>query len=386
MYTRDLGPPERSFFLFGPRGTGKTTWLRANFPTARWFDLVRDRDVLRLQRDPDLFRQEVEALPNGSWVVVDEIQRAPTLLGDIQDLISRQGASYKFALTGSSARKLRRPDVNLLPSRLVNRHFFPLTAAELGKDFSIETALKYGTLPAVATETNNAGRIDLLDSYVENYLAQEIRAEALVKRLDSFTRFLDVAAIANGQVTNTSALSRDAAVARPTVQGYFEILVDTLIGVFLPAWRPRAKVKETLHPKFYFFDTGVVRALSGRSREPLDPSERGTLLETYILHELRAFQNRAAIGGQLAFWRTPSGTEVDFVWHRGSKAVGIEVKASARWRHEFSSPLRDLLEMGTIKKAFGIYGGQEALKDGPVMVLPVEQFLERLRNGDVLGG
>ena len=207
-----------------------------------------------------------------------------------------------------------------------------------------------------------------------------------MKRLDSFTRFLDVAAVANGQVTNTSALSRDAAVARPTVQGYFEILVDTLIGSFLPAWRPRAKVKEALHPKFYFFDTGVVRALSGRIREPLEASERGTLLETYILHELRAFQNQAALGGQLAFWRTPSGSEVDFVWHRGTKAVGIEVKAATRWRSEFGAPLRDLLNMGTIKKGFGVYGGREALKDGALMVLLVEQFLERLHNGDILTG
>ena len=161
MYARSLVPPQRSFFLFGPRGTGKTTWLRTKFPTARWFDLVRDREVLRLQRDPDLFRQEVEALPQGSWVVVDEIQRAPSLLGDIQDLISRRGATYKFALTGSSARKLRHHDVNLLPSRLVNRHFFPLTSSELRGNFSIETALRYGTLPAVASEKDSDGRIDL---------------------------------------------------------------------------------------------------------------------------------------------------------------------------------------------------------------------------------
>ncbi len=385
MYARTLATPQRSFFLFGPRGTGKTTWLRSQFPAARWFDLVRDREILRLQRDPDVFRQEIEALPRGSWVVVDEVQRAPGILGDVQDLIARRGNSYRFALTGSSARKLRRGEVNLLPARLVNRHFLPLTAAEMGNDFDPERALAYGTLPAIVSERQLDGRIDLLEAYVENYLAQEIRAEALVKRLDSFARFLDVAAIANGQVTNVAGLSRDAAVARPTVQGYFEILVDTLIGFFLPAWRARAKVKEVAHPKFYFFDPGVVRALSGRLREPVEQAERGHLLETYVLHELRAFQSYAQVGGQLAYWRTPSGSEIDFIWHRGARAIGIEVKAATRWRSESGAALRDLVGNGTLSRGFGVYLGTDALKDGPLTVLPLRRFLERLARGEILG-
>jgi predicted AAA+ superfamily ATPase len=261
-YTRHLALPRRSFFLFGPRGTGKTTWLRQELPEARWYDLVRDREVLRLTRDAERFSQEVQALPRGAWVVVDEVQRLPALLNDVQDLIARTGHRVRFALTSSSARKLRREQANLLAMRLVNRQFFPLTAAELGADFSVENALRFGTLPAVAAARTHAERVDLLEAYVTNYLAQEIRAEALVRRLDAFTRFLDVAALANGQVTNLAGLARDAAVARPTVQGYFETLTDTLIGTFLPAWRARAKVKEIAHPKFFFFDPGVVRARS----------------------------------------------------------------------------------------------------------------------------
>jgi predicted AAA+ superfamily ATPase len=383
-YTRSLRLPERSFMLFGPRGTGKTTWLQQVLPDALWFDLVRDREVLRLTRDPGLFSQEVDALPTGSWVVVDEVQRLPALLNDVQDLIARRGRQLKFALTGSSARKLRREQANLLAARVVNRRFFPLTAAELGKDFSLEAALRHGTLPAVAAETELAQRTELLEAYVENYLAQGIRMEAMVKRLDAFTRFLEVAALANAQVTNVAGIARDAAVARPTVQGYFEILTDTLIGVFLPAWRARAKVKELAHPKFYFFDTGVVRALTGRLREPLHDLERGALLETYVLHELRAWLDHSGAGGQLSYWRTPSGSEVDFIWSRAATAVGIEVKSSSRWHPGQGRVLNELVGNGVVRRAFGVYLGRNNLKDGRVNVLPLGAFLARLRAGDVL--
>lgn len=384
-YTRLLPLPGRSFFLFGPRGTGKTTWLRQELPQARWYDLIRDREVLRLTRDPGVFGQEVAALPRGSWVVVDEVQRVPALLNEVQDLIARHGHRVHFALTGSSARKLRREQANLLAMRLVNRQFFPLTAAELGPDFVLESALRFGTLPAVAAARTGAERIDLLESYAANYLAQEIRAEALVRRLDAFTRVLDVAALANGQVTNLAGLARDAAVARPTVQGYFEVLVDTLIGTFLPAWRARAKVKELAHPKFYFFDPGVVRALTGRLHEPLHESERGPLLETYVLGELRAWIDRSGAGGRLAYWRTPSGSEVDFVWTRGSRAVGIEVKASGRWRAGDGRALQEMLASRVVGRGLGVYLGSAALRDGKIDVLPVRAFLERLERGEVLG-
>jgi predicted AAA+ superfamily ATPase len=384
-YTRKLALPGRSFFLFGPRGTGKTTWLRQELPAARWYDLIRDREVLRLTRDPGLFSREVQALPRGTWVVVDEVQRLPALLNEVQDLIARHGHRVRFALTGSSARKLRRERANLLAMRLVNRQFFPLTAAELEGDFAVERVLRFGTLPAVAAARTHAERIDLLDAYAANYLTQEIRAEALVKRLDAFTRFLDVAALANGQVTNLAGIARDAAVARPTVQGYFETLTDTLIGTFLPAWRVRAKVKEVAHPKFFFFDPGVVRALTGRLREPLHETERGSLLETYVLGELRAWLNVAGAGGQLAYWRTPSGSEVDFVWSRGGRAVGIEVKASIRWRSGDGRALQELLASRVVRRGFGVYLGDAALRDGRIEVLPLRAFLERLYEGDVIG-
>ena len=386
MYTRRLVPPDRSFLLLGPRGTGKTTWLRARLPKARWYNLLLDREQLRLMRDPQLFRQEIEALPSGSWVVVDEIQKLPSLMNEIHDALASAPRRWRFALTGSSARRLRRDDVNLLAGRVVMRRMLPLTFEELGKPAPTDDLLRFGMLPMVRSAKGAAARVDLLEAYVETYLAQEIRAEALVRSLDAFARFLEIAALANAQVTNTAALSRDAAVARPTIQGYFEVLNDTLLGHWLPAWRPRAKVKEVQHPKFYLFDPGVVRALTRRLREPLEAAERGMLLETLVFHELRAQIAYSDCAGDLSYYRTPSGTEIDFIWMRASHAVGIEVKASARWRPEFNRALAELHSAGVIATAWGVYLGDQPLQAGPVRVLPLPMFLAELAAGRVLVG
>jgi len=385
MYTRRLALPPRSFLLLGPRGTGKTTWLRRQLPRARWYNLLLDRELLRLMREPGVFRREIEALPRGAWVVIDEVQKLPSLLNEVHDALSAAPRRWKFALTGSSARRLRREDVNLLGGRMVMRRMLPLTAAETGGGPEIDALLRFGGLPLVRGEKSAAGRIDLLEAYVETYLAQEIRAEALVRSLEGFTRFLEVAALANAQVTNVASLARDAAVARPTVQGYFEVLTDTLLGAWLPAWRPRAKVKEVAHPKFYLFDCGVARALARRLREPLDAAERGTLLETLVHHELRAQIAYGSIGGDLAYFRTPSGTEVDFIWTRGKSVVGVEVKASERWRPEFSRALNELHAGGSVQRAYGAYLGDRPLQDGAARVLPLDAFLRELSAGRVLG-
>jgi predicted AAA+ superfamily ATPase len=383
VFTRSLSLPDHSFFLFGPRGTGKTTWLRSVLPDALWFDLLRTQRFLALSRRPESFRQEIEARPSGTWVVVDEVQRLPTILNEIQALMTEHGRSYRFALSGSSARKLKRTDANLLAGRAVNRQFFPLTAAELGRETDPEQILRFGLLPQIRMEP--AFAIDVLDAYVENYLREEIQQEALVRNLDSFARFLEIAALMNGQIANVAGIARDAAVARPTVQGYFSILIDTLIAFWLPAWRKRVKVKEVAGPKFYLFDPGVARALAGRSREPLDGAERGFLLETWILHELRAAMSLHATGGQLSYWRTPSGSEVDFIWSRGERAVGIEVKAAATWRREYGTPLKSLIDASAVQEGYGIYTGTSEMKDGPVRVMPLYRFLELLASGEVLG-
>jgi predicted AAA+ superfamily ATPase len=382
MFTRSFRLPEHSFFLFGPRGTGKTTWLRHVLPDALWFDLLRTQTFLALTRQPESFRQQVEAQRRNSWVVVDEVQRLPTLLNEVHALIAERGRAYQFALSGSSARKLRRMDVNLLAGRVINRQFFPLTAAELNYDVDPDRILRFGLLPQIHAEPDFA--LDSLEAYAANYIREEIQQEAIVRHLNSFSRFVEVAALMNGQVANVAGLARDAVVARPTVQGYFTVLVDTLIGTWLPAWRKRAKVKEVASPKFYLFDPGVVRALGGRLREPLDAAERGFLLETWILHELRAAMASQDTGGQLHYWRTPSGSEVDFVWTRGAHAVGVEVKAATTWRREYGASLKALIVQGTLQAGYGTYLGAAELKDGPLRIFPLRRFLKELASGQVL--
>jgi predicted AAA+ superfamily ATPase len=381
MFQRRYPAPDHSFFLFGPRGTGKTTWLRQVLPDALWFDLLRTHTLLALTRQPESFRQQVEARPRGAWVVVDEVQRLPAILNEVHALIAETGRKYRFALSGSSARKLKRLDVNLLAGRAINRQFFPLTAAELDYAVDVDRGLRFGFLPQIHAEPDHV--VDVLDAYVSNYVREEIQQEALVRRLDSFSRFLEVATRMNGQIVNVAGIARDAAVARPTVQGYFEVLVDTLVGFWLPAWRRRARTKEIASPKFYLFDPGVVRALSGRLREPLEAAERGFLLETWVLHELRAAMSFHQTGGQLHYWRTPSGSEVDFVWTRGTRSLGIEVKASERWRPEFGAPLKALIADKVVHAGFGVYTGSAELKDGPLRVLPLRRFFEVMAKGDL---
>jgi uncharacterized protein len=382
MYTRLLQLPDHSFFLFGPRSTGKTTWLREKLGNALWINLLLDRDYVPLLQDSGSFRSAVEGQPAGTWIVIDEVQRIPALLREVHDLISIHGDAYRFALSGSSARKLRRMDVDLLAGRVIERRMFPFTSRELGFPIDPEKLLSIGMLPPIHQKPELA--VDLLEAYAGTYLREEIQQEALVKDLGSFGRFLRIAAIMNGQVVNVAGISRDAGIARTTVQRYFDTLTDTLVGVWVPGWQPRAKVREAVRSKFYFFDTGAVRTLSNRVRDPLTDWEKGSLLETWVLHEMRAAISYLNIGGEISYWRTPADVEIDFIWARGDKAVAIEVKSSSQWRSEYSGPLRRALEGKTVSRGYGIYLGSRNLREGPVLVFPMQEFLKRLWAGDVL--
>ena len=382
MFTRTLTVPNYSFFLLGPRATGKSTWIQERLPAAKIYNFLNNDVLIRFLGSPSLLRQEVLALPDASWVVLDEVQKVPSLLDEVHSVMNERGENIRFCLTGSSARKLRGANANMLAGRALLRNFFPLTALETGSAVSLDQALRLGTLPRVCNAPELAPEI--LDAYVATYLKEEIQQEALAQKLDSFTRFLKVAAIMNGQVVNTASIARDAGVARQTVQRYFQVLVDTLIGVWVPGWRPRLKVREQQSPKFYFFDTGIVRALLQRTREPIDGTERGPLLETYVLHELRAYIDYHQRSGEISYYRTPAGVEVDFIWSRGTKAVGVEVKHTSTWRREDSAALKELLSNGAIQAGFGVYRGEQELRDGPLRVLPVEQFLKELAAGSIL--
>ena len=376
MFTRLATIPNRSFFLLGPRATGKTTWLRDNFKNATWYNLLHGEELLRLSRSPHSFRLEVEKLPEDSWVVVDEVQKLPELLTEVHDLISRK--QCRFVLSGSSARKLRRSGADLLAGRAVTRDFFPLVSAELSETFQLSHALQYGMLPDVWNDPRDAA--DILSAYADTYLRQEILQEGLVKNLPSFSRFLQVAALMNGQVLNVSSIAKDAQVARQTVQNFFDILVDTLIGVRLPAFRPQLKVREQAHPKFYLFDCGVARALAGNLRDPLEDLQKGFLLETLLLNELRSYLAYSHVGGELSYWRSGQ-REVDFVLSRGKKRISIEVKATTRWRSEFSGPSIELLETKTVSSAYAVYLGERAFDDRGLQVHPFSEFVNALFQG-----
>jgi predicted AAA+ superfamily ATPase len=381
MFTRRLPAPAGTTLLLGPRGTGKTTWLHEHFPAAPTYDLLATSEQLRLSRDPSAFARECEALPNGSWVVVDEVQRVPALLDEVQRLLTTK--RHRFLLSGSSARKLRRGGANLLAGRAEVRHLHPLTSAELEFSRSVDECLELGMLPLAVTSPRPKA---FLNSYVETYLREEIQAEALVRQLGSFARFLEVAARMNGQVVNVAGIARDAQVARQTVQDYLQILVDTLIASWLPAWRPKPGVRQVAHPKLYLFDAGVARHLGGVGHHAVHPEERGFLLETWLLHELRAYLHYEERDWPVAYWRTREGAEVDVVVDAPDRLVAFEWKASTRWDTSFGNGLRKLQSTYPERrmKLVGVHRGDRRLVDRGVTVFPVLEFLRALWDGSVV--
>jgi len=238
-----------------------------------------------------------------------------------------------------------------------------------------------GLLPGIISRPHVAN--EMLEAYVATYIREEIRQEALVKDIASFTRFLRVASILNGQILSLSNVAREAGVARTTVERYFEILVDTLVAVLVPAWQPRAKVREVAQPKFYLFDCGVARALQGLIRDKPRAYELGALLETLVLHELRAAISYLNCGGDIYHWRTSGGSEIDFIWQRGIKTIGIEIKTSAVWRSDFGKSLRHLLKKGKLSRAIVIYRGKTPTRDDGVEGFPLERFFSLLWSGEL---
>jgi uncharacterized protein len=371
-------PPKGSYFLFGPRGCGKSTWLRALHPHALWFDLLDEGLYQRLLVDPDLFRAQLETLPEGAMVVVDEVQRLPGLLNVVQMMIEAKG--LRFALSGSSARKLRRSGVNLLAGRAVRRTLHPFIPEELAGEFDLERTLREGALPLVWA---SADPRDTLNSYVQMYLKEEIQAEAATRNLSGFARFLPIAALFHGQTLNVSSLARDAGVARSTVQGYLQILEDTLFTFQVPAFESKLRVRERRHPKLYWVDPGLVQAVAGRKTKDAAVS-RGAIFEGWIAQLLRAYGDYRGLYDELAYW-APAGakhTEVDFVLSREGGSIAVEVKASTRWRPEFLKGLRAIEGLPGLTRRLVVYLGQEELRPEPgVEVLPVANFLRELERG-----
>jgi predicted AAA+ superfamily ATPase len=370
MFARDLRlPADKNFFLFGPRGTGKSTLLRNVFPDAIFFDLLDLGLYSELLAHPQ--RLEALSLPRmPARIVIDEIQRIPALLDEVHRLIERR--RWRFALTGSSARKLRRGGVNLLAGRARTLAMHPLTAAELGDRFDLRHSVRYGQLPSVYVESDPR---QYLSSYVGTYLREEVQAEALTRNLDAFSRFLVTASFSQASVLSMSNVARDTGLPRKTVEGYFGLLDDLLISVKLPVFTRRAKRAMTAHPKFYFFDAGVYRTI--RPAGPLDSPEDidGPAVETLVLEEIRAANDNHDLGYSLFYWRTRDQKEVDFVLYGERGLVAIEVKRSTYFRERDTADLRLFAADYPAARCLLLYGGErEYVVDG-IRVLPIASAL-----------
>ena len=373
MYPRLFQAPLRqSFFLFGPRGVGKTAWLHQQFPGALFFDMLDYQVYTELLASPQRLG---ERIPQGQkeWVVVDEVQRVPELLNEVHRLI--ESRRLRFVLTGSSARKLRGRGINLLAGRAVTRHMHPLTALELGKDFDLKRAVRYGCLPMACTSENPE---DYLKSYAATYLREEVQQEGLTRNIGAFSRFLETASFSQGNVLNMAAVARECAISTKVVEDYFSILEDLLIAIRLPVFTKRAKRKLIAHPKFYFFDAGVFQAI--RPRGPLDAPEQihGPALETLFLQQVRALNDYKDLGYRLHYWRTANGDEVDCVLYGERGLHAFEVKMAHNVRPD---DLRSLLRFHSDfpqAKTHLLYLGQRRWHDRGIEVLPFEECVATL--------
>lgn len=372
MYSRLLKAPGKSFLLLGPRGTGKSVWARQAFPDAVTLDLLEAEAYTELLASPARLEAKIPAKHRG-WVVIDEVQKVPALLDEVHRLIETR--RLKFALTGSSARKLRRRGVNLLAGRALALSMHPLTCAELGRDFRIEHALEHGGLPTAWVEDHPRA---FLQTYVKTYLREEVMQEGLTRNLAAFARFLEAISFSQGSLLNVSAVARECHVERKVVEGYAEILEDLLLAVKLPAFQRRARRRVTAHPKHYLFDVGVFRAV--RPRGPLDATHEidGPAFETLLLQELRAHNDYADLGYQLSYWRTATGAEVDFVLYGERGLHAFEVKRSARLRAADFSGLRVFAADYPEATLTLVYAGAKAYTEGPVRVVPMAQLLSEL--------
>jgi len=357
------------------RGVGKSTWAKRALDDAKVINLLDEGLYQLYLSNPHAFAEDISLVRPNHWVVVDEIQRLPGLLNEVHLAIEQQ--KLKFALLGSSARKLRRGGVNLLGGRAVQKHLHPFLPEELGHDFLIEKILRYGSLPLVWKSEKPEER---LKGYLQLYLKEEIQAEALVRNLPGFARFLPIAALFHARVINVEAIGRDCGVARSTVEGYLQILEDTLIAFRLPAYEPRLRVRERSHPKLYWNDSGLVRAAK-RQLGPVAIEEKGFLLEGFVGQLLKNYEELSLLEiDRLSYWSSGKDSlEVDFVLERGKELIGIEVKSGSHPDNRWFAGLEALKETGKLKKAIVVYLGNRRYKNTHgVEVIPINEFIKEI--------
>jgi predicted AAA+ superfamily ATPase len=371
---RFFKPPEHSYFLFGPRGTGKSTFLQRRYPEALWIDLLKPDIFRTYAAKPERLFELVQANPRKKIVIVDEVQKVPELLSAIHSLIE-QKTGQTFIITGSSARRLKRTGVDLLAGRVLLRTFHPFLLSELSGKAAFAEILQHGLLPIVVGSANPA---EVLETYIALYVREEVQIEGLVRNLGNFSRFLEAVSFSHGAVLNVSNVARECEIERKVVEGYIKILEDILLAFKIPIFTKKAKRVLISHPKFYFFDAGVFRAL--RPKGPLDRPEEitGAALEGLVAQHLRAWNAYRGNAYQIFFWRSRSGVEVDFVLYGEKGLYAIEVKNANRVRDEDLRPLGEFQQDYPRSKALLLYRGKERLLKKNVLCLPCEDFLKAL--------
>lgn len=374
MIPRRFKPPKKeSYFLFGPRGTGKTTWLRKKYPKALWIDLLDPEEERKFSMRPELLKELVLA-HQSSVVVIDEVQKVPDILDVVHGLIEMK-KGWQFVLTGSSSRKLRRNGVNLMAGRALWKPFHGFTFQELGEKAQLDHVLETGLIPLIWGAPSPQEK---LRAYVNLYLQEEVKAEALVRNIGDFSRFLEAMAFSHGSTINLSNISRECEVPRKTVELHLQILVDLLLGFTIQVFDRRAKRQLTSHPKFYYFDPGVFRAL--RKKGFLDQSTEieGAALEGIVAEHLRSWTDEQFQDYELSFWRTRSGLEVDFIIYGPEAFVAIEVKNNTKINPKDLKGLQAFREDYPEAKALFLYRGKDKVKKGEILCLPIDEFLRGL--------
>ena len=374
---RFFAPPKGSFFLFGPRGTGKSTLMKGRFKEALYVDLLEPETFRVFSANPERLRERMLASPDKTIIVIDEIQKVPQLLSLIHSLIEEKHG-WQFVLTGSSSRKLKRTGVDLLAGRALLCSLHPFMATELEDQFSLDSALQMGLLPIVL---DSADPDHVLQTYAALYLREEVQTEGLVRNIGNFSRFLEAVSFSHASLLNISNIARECEVERKLVEGYVSILEDLLLGYRLKVFTKRAKRALVAHPKFYLFDAGVYRSL--RPKGPLDrPGEiDGHALEGLVGQHLRAWIAYSKNDCSLHFWRTRSGTEVDFVVYGSEGLFAIEVKNTARIHPQDLRSLKAFKQDYPLSRLYLLYRGKDRLLKDDILCLPCSEFFQQLKPG-----
>lgn len=365
-----------SLFLWGARQTGKSTLLKSLYPNAMWFDLLLSDVYERLANQPSILRETILADKDKNIVVIDEIQRIPELLNEVHWLISNN--QTRFILSGSSPRKIIRSGSNLLGGRALRYELYPLISEEI-PDFNLLKALNNGLLPRHYLAKNPK---KLIAAYIGNYLKDEIAAEAKIRNIQSFSRFLEAAAFSNGEMVNYANIASDCGVSPPTVKEYFQILEDTLIGRFLPSYQKKPKRRVIIAPKFYFFDLGIVNYLLKRGEIMQGGEMYGNAFEHFIYHEIYTHSRYSGLEYPIHYWRTASQIEIDFVL--GSNEVAVEVKSTNNVSLRHIKGLKYFAEEYKTKHLILVCNEPLPRLIDNVLILPWQIFLERLWTGELI--